>query len=322
MPSVTWLEERYVATLAWTLRHRVATFFLVLAGLVAGFLPFALDLVETGMFSGEHQRAAADRVPVRRLLLQVGQREGGQPGGGLPVTSNAERFLVRGLYWFFGENEAGTVITLARPDLSDREMQGPAQPIRAELPKIPGVRVYFEDDSAEAGGTQHLLRGQALRPGQRDPEPPGGGGRAPARDSRRGGGHRPRRSHRGAAGDPGHARPRQGTAARADRAGHLEPLRLHPGRHAPAALQRRRPRGGDLAGAARWRTATNLEDLKRIQVRSAGRPSPVTLGDVATFQVVLREQEIQRENRKVQTEVRAVYEGKNLGRHQGEDRRV
>jgi HAE1 family hydrophobic/amphiphilic exporter-1 len=60
--------------------------------------------------------------------------------------------------------------------------------------------------------------------------------------------------------------------------------------------------------ALRQEDRTSLDDLKRMQVTNAGG-TPVLLGDVASFQVITREQEIQRENRKVKTEVRAVYEG-------------
>ncbi|HYN20027.1 MAG TPA: efflux RND transporter permease subunit, partial [Thermoanaerobaculia bacterium] len=62
--------------------------------------------------------------------------------------------------------------------------------------------------------------------------------------------------------------------------------------------------------ALRQEDRTSLEDLKRIQVTSEGG-TPVLLGDVASFTMITRDQEIQRENRKVKTEVRAVYEGKD-----------
>jgi HAE1 family hydrophobic/amphiphilic exporter-1 len=62
--------------------------------------------------------------------------------------------------------------------------------------------------------------------------------------------------------------------------------------------------------ALRPEDRTNLEDLKRIQIAS-GAGVPVTLGDIAAFQVVRREQEIRRENRKVRVAVRATYEGES-----------
>src|SRR5678816_4361255 len=54
----------------------------------------------------------------------------------------------------------------------------------------------------------------------------------------------------------------------------------------------------------------NLEDLKNLQISSqAGRT--VLLGDIASFQIVRRAQEINRENRKVRAAVNATYEGKD-----------
>jgi HAE1 family hydrophobic/amphiphilic exporter-1 len=55
----------------------------------------------------------------------------------------------------------------------------------------------------------------------------------------------------------------------------------------------------------------NLEDLKQVVVTSReGRP--VTLAEVATFEVVPRAQSIERENRKVRLAVNAAFEGKNF----------
>ena len=52
----------------------------------------------------------------------------------------------------------------------------------------------------------------------------------------------------------------------------------------------------------------SLADLKQIPMMARDR-RPVLLGDVASFQIVDRPQEIRRENRKVQVAVRGTYEG-------------
>jgi HAE1 family hydrophobic/amphiphilic exporter-1 len=54
----------------------------------------------------------------------------------------------------------------------------------------------------------------------------------------------------------------------------------------------------------------NLEDLRALQFR-AEDGTPIQLGDIATFEVVQKPSTIQRENRKVQVAVRAVYEGED-----------
>jgi HAE1 family hydrophobic/amphiphilic exporter-1 len=61
----------------------------------------------------------------------------------------------------------------------------------------------------------------------------------------------------------------------------------------------------------------NLEDLRALQFR-AEDGTPIQLGDVATFEVVQKPSTIQRENRKVQVAVRAVYEGEDWQKTQEE----
>ncbi|MCP4592118.1 MAG: efflux RND transporter permease subunit, partial [bacterium] len=62
--------------------------------------------------------------------------------------------------------------------------------------------------------------------------------------------------------------------------------------------------------ALRLEDRQNLADLKQLRFRQiAGRP--VTLGDVATFEIVERPQEIRRQDRKVRVGVRATYEGES-----------
>src|SRR5262249_5644839 len=60
----------------------------------------------------------------------------------------------------------------------------------------------------------------------------------------------------------------------------------------------------------------NLDDLKAIQVGPPDRP--VHLGDIASFQVVRRADQIARENRKVRVAVNATYEGKDWSKTQKE----
>ena len=58
--------------------------------------------------------------------------------------------------------------------------------------------------------------------------------------------------------------------------------------------------------------ARRLQDLRQVVVSTRdGRP--ITLDEVATFQVISRAQTIERENRKVRLAVRGAFEGKNFG---------
>lgn len=305
--SVTWMEERYARMLGWTLRHRRLTFGLVVAGLAAGIVPFPLGLVQTGMFSATtNERLRIDyefadfayKSDAERAVYQVEKF----------LNANPEKFLVKGLYSYYTENEAGTTITLARPDLSDREMQELRTRLRDALPRIPGVKLGFEDDAAEAGGSSTFF---AVKFFGQDSEVLGKLAEEAERRLATVDGVEDITSplHRG-------RREVQVTVDR-DKA-----MRL--GMSAQdvsdlfsftlGGMRLRRFNAGDHEVetwlSLRQEDRTSLEDLKRIQVTSANG-TPVLLGDVATFQMVTREQEIERENRKVKTEVRAVYEGES-----------
>jgi HAE1 family hydrophobic/amphiphilic exporter-1 len=308
--SVAWLEERYARLLGWTLRHRVATGVLVVAGLVSGFVPFLLDLVPTGFFSA----TTNERLRINYEFSDFAYKSDGERAVSQVerfLHANAARFLVGGVYSFYRENEASTTITLARPDLSDREMQELRTKLRPELPKIPGVRLSFDDDSAEAGGSSTFF---AVKLFGQDSEVLGRLAEEAERRLATVEGVEDVTSpiHRG-------RREIQVSIDR-DKAMRLGMTAQDVSNLFSFTLGGMRLKQFDAGDhevetwlALRQEDRTSLDDLKRIQVASAGA-TPVTLGDVATFQVVRREQEIQRENRKVKTEVRAVYEGKDWDR--------
>ncbi|HSN55329.1 MAG TPA: efflux RND transporter permease subunit, partial [Candidatus Sulfomarinibacteraceae bacterium] len=152
---VEWLEERYVRVLAWTLRHRVKTFFLLVASLAVGLLPFFAGWVESAMFSGTTNTRLYldyefdDFSYKSRSEAAVGEVEA-------YLEANAESFMVDTVYSFYAENEAGTTITLSREDLDDDELKELRTTIRDGLPEIPGVRLRFEEDAAEGGSTTYF----------------------------------------------------------------------------------------------------------------------------------------------------------------------
>jgi HAE1 family hydrophobic/amphiphilic exporter-1 len=302
--SIAWLEGRYVRALAWTLRHRLATLFIVLGGLVLGFVPFAAGLVETGMFSAQANKRLrlsyefADfsyKSDSERAVTRIEEY----------LYANAERFEVGGVYSYFAENEAGTTITLARPSLSDREVQELRKAIRAELPEIAGVRVFFDEDSETGGSSTYFavkffgpdsetLRGLAEE-AQRRLETVSGVADVTSAS---------RRARREIQVTLDREKAlRQGLTAQdvsdifSFTLGGTRLARFNAGDHEVETWL-----------ALRAEDRTDLEDLKRIQVATT-QGMPVLLGDIADFQLVRREQEIRREDRKVRVEVNAAYEG-------------
>lgn len=303
---LNWLEDRYVTVLAWTLRHKVKTAALLVVSIAIGFLPFYTGMVEASMFSGTINERMyldydfSDFVYKSRAEETVNQVEA-------YFFAEMDRFGIESVYSYFRSNEAGTTLTLANKGLDDEEFKELRQEIREGLPVIPGVELRFDEDEDQGGGStffavnfygqdSHVLSGFAEEAKRRLETIDGV---ADVRSTL--------------------GRERQEIEVRIDRE---KAARL--GLTAEEVSQTfgftlgglRLPRfnAGDREVetwlALRLEDRENLEDLKKLQFRNIeGRP--VTLGDIATFLVVDRPQEIERQNRKVRVAVRATYEGED-----------
>lgn len=298
------LEERYVRLLAWTLHHRIKTFFVILA--VAGLtaVPFVFEWVEAGMFTA----AKNERIRLAYDFADFAYKSDAERAVTATekfLNENREELLVEGLYSFYAENEASTWITLARKDMSDDEVKDLRKKIRETLPEMAGVRVFFDEDPEEGGSSRRFavkFFGQDAGVLQRLAEE---------------------------------------TERRLDTLEGIEDLNtgLNRGRNeiqvvidrAKAAqmgltaqdlsdifaftlggmrLQRFNAGNKEVETwlALRPEDRENLEDLKNLQVRT-GDGREIVLGDVASFQTVRRANAIQRENRKVRIAVSGSYEG-------------
>ncbi len=301
---VEWLEERYVRVLGWTLRHRAKTFGLLVLGLVVGFAPFALGLVKTAMFSA---------VVNKRMYLAYEFADFAYKSDAERAVDQIEAFLfahskeydIESVYSFYTENEAGTTITLDREDLDDEAAKELRTKIRDGLPTIPGVRVFFQEEAEGGGSTTYFsvklfgqdsgalydLADEAARrlatvDGVEDIAPPRKGGRREVQ----------LRLDRDKA---------AGLGLTADDVTRLVSFSL-----GGLRLNRFSSSGKEIDTwiALRLEDRESLADLKQIPISTrSGRP--VLLGDLASFQVVERPQEIRREDRKVQVAVRGTYEG-------------
>ncbi len=312
-PPVEWLEQHYVGVLAWTLRHKAWTSLIVIVGLVAGFVPFMLGLVKTGMFSAQVNRRLrltyefADFVyksDAERAVDQVEEY----------LTANMERFPIKSIYSFYHENEAGTAITLTREDMGDDEIKELRKQIREGLPQVPGARIYFHEDAEEGGGNTYF----AVKFFGQDTEVL----RRFAQEAERRLGtvqgiedistslNRGRREIQVTI-DRDKAL-RYGLTAQD--VSQIFSFTL-------GGLRLRRFNAGDREVETwlelRLEDRENLDDLKQLQVGTGGGHA-VKLGDIATFQVVRRAQEITRENRKVRVAVNATYEGKDWDKTRAE----
>jgi HAE1 family hydrophobic/amphiphilic exporter-1 len=303
--SLVWLEERYVRTLAWTLRNKGWTFVIVMLGLLVGFVPFATGWVQTTPFAGAVnnrlylQFEFSDFVyksDAERAVVTVEEY----------MQANRERFGIESVYGVYSENEAHMVLTLARKDLLDEAIKKLRQEIRAGLPQIPGARVFFREDTDQGGGSTYFavkvygpdsgaLQKLASEAARRLETVEGVEDIATGLNKGR--------NEIQVVIDRDKALRNGLTAEDVSQIfqftlGGMRLQRYNAGsREVDTWLELRR------------QDRQNLEDLRKIQIGPPERP--VLLGDIASFQVVRRAQEIGRENRKVRVAVNATYEGKD-----------
>ena len=302
--ALVWLENRYARLLSWTLRRRVITGICLVLGLGLGLMPLFAGLVETSMFSGHvnkrlylayefddfHYKSKAEKVVTRIEDY---------------LYANQEEFLIDSVYSYYAENTAGTVLILNRQDLGDEPIKELRKKVRDELPEIPGVRVFFWEDADSGGDSTYFavkffgqdsgvlreLSDEAVRrletvEGVKDI-------------------------------DPSYKRGRKEIQVTIDRdkAARLEVTAQDLSDvfgFSLGGMRLNRFNAGDREVetwlSLRIEDRRNLEDLKQVQFSGVdGRP--ILLGDIATFDIVQREREIVRENRKVRSAVSAIHEG-------------
>jgi HAE1 family hydrophobic/amphiphilic exporter-1 len=306
IPWIEWLEERYVGVLAWTMRRKGWTFLIVVAGLLVGFVPFVLGMVPTGMFSATVNNRLALEYEFSDFVYKLDAEKAVNQVEAY-LRANQDRFLVKSVYSWYTENQARTIIVLTRENLSDDEVKDLRKKVRDGLPQVPGARIFFREEADQGGSSTYFavkffgqdseilqrLSAEAERrlaavQGVEDISTSLNKGRREIqvvvdRDKAL----------------------RNGLTAQdiseifAFTLGGMRLQRFNAGdREVETWLELRR---GDRE---------NLEDLRKLQM-SVSADRTVLLGDIASFQVVRRAQEITRESRKVRVAVNATYEGKD-----------
>ncbi|HUP45197.1 MAG TPA: efflux RND transporter permease subunit, partial [Thermoanaerobaculia bacterium] len=303
---IEWMEERYVRMLAWTLTHRVKTFFIIIGVIVLAIVPFATGLVKTGMFSANTNERIRVEYEFKDFTYKSRSEQAVNQVEAF-LNSRAEEFGIKGLYSFYRDNNAATTITLARAGIGDDDLAELRKKIRKDLPEIAGVRLFFREESEEGGGSRSfavkffgqdsaVLQGLAEEAERRLDTIDG------IEDI-----------------NTGLSRGRQEYQVRIDRAkaqrlgltaqdisdifsftlGGMRLRRFNAGEHEVETWL-----------ALRMEDRTNLDDLKKLQIRT-GTGKDLLLGDVASFEMVRRAESIRREDRKVRVAVRATYDGKD-----------
>lgn len=308
-PMVTWLENHYAGALGWTISHRWWTAGILLGVAVLTVVPLSTGLVKTGIFAAVKN----ERLALRYEFADFSYKSNSERAVNTIekyLNQNAKEFEVGGIYSWFTENQAQTTITLARQGLSDDDVKELRKKIREKLPEIAGVRVYFEED-AESGGSATSFAVKFFGQDSQVLE------KIADEAERRLG------TIQGVADiNTGENDTRQEIQVvidrdKAARVGLTAQDVSDVFRFTLGGTRLNRFNAGNKEVetwlALRIEDRTNVEDMRNMQIQgSEGRP--VLLGDVAQFNVVSRQNEIRRENRKVRMAVRAVYEGKDWGK--------
>jgi hydrophobic/amphiphilic exporter-1 (mainly G- bacteria), HAE1 family len=300
------LEERYVRVLRWTLHHRVWTFVGIVALLALTVAPFALKLVEAGMFTATVNERIRLAYDFKDFAYKSDAERAVDTIEGF-LTENREELLVGGIYSYYAENDAATWITLARKGMSDGEVKDLRKKIRDQLPEIPGVRVFFNEDPEEGGSSRRfavkffgqdsgVLQGLAEEAERRLDTLEG------IEDL-----------------NTGLTRGRNEIQVVIDR-----PKAAQLGftaqdlsdifRFSLGGVRLSRFNSGNKEVetwlALREEDRENLADLQNLEIRTReGRA--VLLGDVASFEIIRKANAIRREHRKVRVAVTGSYEGEN-----------
>ncbi len=307
VPLLERMEERYGRLLGWTLRHRAATFGILLLAAGVGFLPFFTGMVETAMFSGTVNERMYLSYELTDFAYKSEAREAVERVEEV-LFARQEELGIESIYSFYSSSDqTGTTITLADKGLGDEEFKELRQRIRDELPEIPGVRLVFDDGGQEAGGVTSFavhffgqdtgsLSGLAEEAerllGTLD-------GVQDVTSSL----HRSRQEiqvsiDRDRAARLGLTAQDLADLFRFTLGGARLPRFTADGREAETWL------------ALRLEDRQNLEDLAQLPVRTDGGEE-VLLSDLATFEVVDRPRDIERQDRKVRVSVRATYDGES-----------
>ncbi len=152
-----WMERAYVAMLRWTLRHKAWASVLLLAALGVGGVPLATGMVASEQFSG----TVNERITVRYDFDDFhykSQAEGVVNRVEAVLYEHQEAFGIEEVYSYFSENDAATVITLARSDLDDAAIKALRAEIGDKLPEVAGVRLGFWGDEQGEDQTRFSLQ--------------------------------------------------------------------------------------------------------------------------------------------------------------------
>jgi HAE1 family hydrophobic/amphiphilic exporter-1 len=148
---ISWVKRKYSHMLEWTFAHRWVTGIVVILLLASIALPFKMGL-QTGQFSGgknKRQRLIYEftdftyKADAERIVSKVETY----------LDTVRKRWPMESVYSFFTDSDAATVVTFQSDNVTEAEAKIFRKEIRDHLPKFGGVKIYFEDEDQQAGGS-------------------------------------------------------------------------------------------------------------------------------------------------------------------------
>src|SRR5262249_61393792 len=131
-------------SLGCPLKPRAWTLLIVILGLVVGLTPPFTGILPVAIFAGAQNK----RLFMQYEFSEFAYKSDAEKAVNVVekyLQANRDKFLIKSVYSVFEENEAHSVLTMSREDLSDDEVKDLRTKIRADMPQIPGARVFFAD---------------------------------------------------------------------------------------------------------------------------------------------------------------------------------
>lgn len=152
---ITWMRHKYVSVVGWTFAHRAITAAIAIVLLATLILPSKMGL-QTGMFAGSRNKRLrlvyefTDFTYMRDVEKTVTRVEA------FLDTLN-KKYPMESVYSFFEDSEAQSVVTFASEEVSEAQAKAFRKDVREKLPKFGGVKIYFDDESQQAGGNSQFF---------------------------------------------------------------------------------------------------------------------------------------------------------------------
>ncbi|MEW5806424.1 MAG: efflux RND transporter permease subunit [Acidobacteriota bacterium] len=316
---ISFLQDRYVSAISWTMRHRIAMFLVIIGTLVLGVLPFAMGWVSAKPFSGGIKY---NRLGIRYEFFDYFYKSQAEDYVNRMedyLFKNAKEFHIKTVYSMFSDNDAQSIITFDRSDLTDDDIQKLRKKIREEHPVLPGAKIGFwgEEDDRESP----VQRVSVNLYGERTEFLSTMADEAIRRMSQLEGLEDVRSSILSGKNEVKVSLNKELAAKYG-----LSPEELSRIFYFTMGGQKLRKfnagdREVDVYISLDKSDREDIEDLKKLVVVGTERRG-VPLGDLAEFSIVPRAERIVREDKKTTVTVSATYEGKNFKKAQAELKRI